>query len=56
MHHPRCYGCEEKLIGPAKGIKAQSTIPLDGTIKPNNYYLPIPLDGNHLEVPSILRN
>ena len=38
------------------GITVGPPIPLDGTIKPNNYYLPIPLDGNHLEVPSTLRN
>lgn len=49
-------GVKEHPIGPANGIKAAPSIPLDGTIKPNNYYLPIPLGGNHLEVPSKLRN
>jgi hypothetical protein len=49
-------GTKKHSIGPANGIKAPPPIPLGGTIKPNNYYLPIPLDGNHLELPSTLRN
>ncbi len=49
-------GAKGHPIGPASGIKAPPSILLDGTIKPNNYYLPIPLGGNHLEVPSKLRN
>ena len=49
-------GSKEHPIGPANGIKAPRPIPLDGTIKTNNCYLPIPLDGNHLELPSTLRN
>jgi hypothetical protein len=49
-------GTKGHLIGPAHGIKAAHPIPVDGTIKPNNCYLPIPLDGNHLEIPSTLRN
>jgi hypothetical protein len=49
-------GTKGHLIGPANGITVAPPIPLDGAIKPNNYYLPIPLDGNHLEVPSTLRN
>ena len=43
-------------IAPTHGITAAHPIPVDGTIKPNNCYLPIPLDGNHLEIPSSLRN
>jgi hypothetical protein len=49
-------GTKGHPIGPADGIKAPSPIPLDGTIEPNNYHSPIPLDGNHLELPSTLRN
>lgn len=49
-------GIKGHPIRPANGITAAPPIPLDGTIKPNNYYLPIPSDGNHLELPSTLRN
>ena len=49
-------GTKEHPIGPANGIKASPPIPLGGTIKPIKYHLPIPLDGNHLELPSTLRN
>jgi hypothetical protein len=49
-------GIKGQPIGPASGIKAPPPIPLGGTIKTNKCYLPIPLDGNHLELPSTLRN
>jgi hypothetical protein len=45
-------GIKVHPIGPANGITVAPLIPLDGTIKPNNYYSSIPLDGNHLEIPS----
>jgi len=46
-------GCS---IAPTHGITVAHPIPVDGTINPNNCYLPIPLDGNHLELPSTLRD
>jgi hypothetical protein len=49
-------GTKVHPIGPVNGITVTPPIPLNGTIKPNNYYLSIPSDGNHLEVPSTLRN
>jgi hypothetical protein len=49
-------GTKEHSIEPADGIAIATTSPLGGTIKPNNCYLPIPLSGNHLEIPSKLRN
>jgi hypothetical protein len=49
-------GTKGHSIEPANGIAIAATSPLDGTIKPNNCYLPIPLGGNHLEIPSKLRN
>ena len=49
-------GTKEHSIEPADGIAIATTSPLGGTIKPNNCYLPIPLGGNHLEIPSKLRN
>ena len=49
-------GTKGHSIEPANGIAITSTSPLGGTIKPNNCYLPIPLSGNHLEIPSKLRN
>jgi hypothetical protein len=49
-------GIKGQPIGPINGIKTSPSIPLGRTIKPNNSYLSIPLDGNHLEVPSTLRN
>lgn len=49
-------GIKAHSIEPAHGIATIVTNPLGGTIKPNNSYLPIPLGGNHLEVPSKLRN
>ncbi|MBT8543008.1 hypothetical protein G6714_07520 [Polynucleobacter paneuropaeus] len=49
-------GTKVHPIGPANGVTVAPTIPLDGTIKPSNCYLSIPLDGNHLELPSTLRN
>jgi len=49
-------GTKGHPIGPANGITAALPTPSDGTIKPNNYYLPIPSDRNHLELPSILMN
>lgn len=49
-------GTKGNPIEPANGIKALPLIPSDGTIKANNYHLSIPLGGNHLELPSTLRN
>ena len=49
-------GTKVHPIGPANGVTVASPIPLDRTIKPNNYCSSIPLDGNHLELPSTLRN
>lgn len=49
-------GTKGHSIEPANGIAIAATSPLDGTIKPNNCYLPIPLGGNHLEIPSKWRN
>ena len=49
-------GTKGHSIEPANGIAIATTSPLGGTIKPNNCYLPIPLGGNHLEIPSKLRN
>jgi hypothetical protein len=42
-------GTKGLSIEPSHGIVIPTTIPLDGTMKPNNYHLPIPLGGNHLE-------
>lgn len=49
-------GIKRYQIGPANGIKDVNPIPLGGTIKPNKCHHPIPLDGNHLELPSTLMN
>jgi len=49
-------GTKGHSIEPAHGIAIVTSNPLDGTIKRNNCYLPIPLGGNLLEVPSKLRN
>lgn len=49
-------GTKGHFIEPANGIAIATSIPLGRTIKPNNCYLPIPSDGNHLEIPSKLRN
>ena len=49
-------GTKVHPIRPVNGITVAPPIPLNGTIKPNNYYLSIPSDGNHLELPSTLRN
>jgi len=49
-------GTKGHSIEPANGIAIATSSPLGGTIKPNNCYLPIPLGGNHLEIPSKLRN
>ena len=49
-------GTKRHPIGPADGTKASPPIPLGGTIKSTNYSSSIPLDGNHLELPSTLMN
>jgi len=45
-------GLNSYSIVPSNGITTGSLIPLDGTIKGINRYIPIPSDGNHLEIPS----
>lgn len=45
-------GTKGHSIEPTNGIAITSTSPLAGTIKPNSRYQPIPLGGNHLEIPS----
>ena len=49
-------GTKSHLIEPSNGITTASPIPLDGTIKGINGCLPIPSDGNHLEIPSTQNN
>ena len=49
-------GTRGRYIRPSNGITAATPIPLSGTIKSHNCCPPIPLDGNHLELPSTLMN
>lgn len=50
------HGTGRHSIEPADGIISTHTIPSGGSIKPSNRYTSIPVGGNHLEIPSNLRN
>lgn len=49
-------GTKGHLIEPSHGIAIVGIKPSDGTVRFDKCYPPIPLDGNHLEIPSKLRN
>lgn len=50
------HGTRRHSIEPADGIMSTHTIPSGGSTKPSNRYTSIPVGGNHLEIPSNIRN
>ena len=50
------HGTKKHSIEPADGIISTDAIPSGGTTMLNNPYTSIPVGGNHLEIPSNLRN
>lgn len=47
------HGIESVLIVPAHGIEAQAVVPPHGTVRPTFDAFSIPLDGHHLDMPSV---